>query len=218
MSGGRADGRTEVLRGSCDCQAIAITLPRPALAHALKPNMRGNKALERETHDTQAAGAGSDTDLNRLALRVHLRLASCRNLLMRECRKKVERWNLTLPQFDVLAELARATEGGFTFIELSRLLLVTSGNLTGIVDRLEQEGLVWREPDGEDRRVIRVRLTPKGRKLTERMLPQHADDVNAILSGLAPETLAQLADLLGELRDYLHGRSGDRVQGIEFRG
>ena len=45
-----------------------------------------------------------------------------------------------MPQFDVLAELARAPEQGFTFVELSRLLLVTSGNLTGIIDRLEADG------------------------------------------------------------------------------
>ncbi len=56
---------------------------------------------------------------------------------MRESRRSIEQWGLTLPQFDALAELARASRGGFTFGELSRLLLVTSGNLTGIVDRLE---------------------------------------------------------------------------------
>ena len=65
-----------------------------------------------------------------------------------------------MPQFDVLAELARAPEQGFTFVEFSRLLLVTSGNLTGIIDRLEDEGLVKREPELADRRVTRMRLTP----------------------------------------------------------
>lgn len=145
-------------------------------------------------------------DADRLALRVHLRLASCRNLLMRESRRAVERWELTLPQFDMLAELARADARGFTFVELSRLLLVTSGNLTGIVDRLEQEGLVAREPDRSDRRVVRVRLTAKGRRLTARMLPEHAEDIGAVLADLPADKLAKLADLLGDLRDYLHQR------------
>ena len=80
----------------------------------------------------------------KLAVRIHLRIATCRNLLMRESRRSVEPWGLTLPQFDVLAELGRATRAGFTFGELSRLLLVTSGNLTGIVDRLESDGLARR--------------------------------------------------------------------------
>src|SRR5438876_1083440 len=82
------------------------------------------------------------------ALRVLLRVVSCYNLLMRETRRRVDsRWNLTLPQFDVLAELVRTDRRGFTFVELSRLLLVTSGNLTGVVDRLEARQLVWRTSD-----------------------------------------------------------------------
>lgn len=178
--------------------------------------MRASKALPR--HGTAAsvaapastAAAGSSaapaSAADRLALRVHLRLASCRNLLMRESRRAVERWDLTLPQFDMLAELARADTRGFTFVELSRLLLVTSGNLTGIVDRLEQEQLVVREPDTADRRVVRVRLTAKGRKLTGRMLPQHAEDISTVLADMPEDKLAQLADLLGDLRDHLHKR------------
>ena len=94
-----------------------------------------------------------------LSLRVHLRVAICRNLLMREGRRSIERWGLTLPQFDALAELARSGRGGYTFGELSRLLLVTSGNLTGIVDRLESEGLVRRQQGTRDRRVVRIVMT-----------------------------------------------------------
>jgi DNA-binding MarR family transcriptional regulator len=149
------------------------------------------------------AGTSSRT---RVPLQVHLRLARCRNLMMKEMRRSVERWNLTLPQFDVLAELARAPEQGFTFVELSRLLLVTSGNLTGIIDRLEAEGLVRRETEATDRRMIRMTLTPLGRKRTGEMLPRHADDVAEMLSLLPRDRLAQLNELLGELRDALHTR------------
>jgi DNA-binding MarR family transcriptional regulator len=144
----------------------------------------------------------------RESVRAHLRIATCCNLLMREARQRVVgRWNLTLPQFDVLAELARADAGGFTFIELSRLLLVTSGNLTGIVDRLEQQRLVKRRPDRSDRRVIRVALTEKGRKVTDRMLPAHAADIDEILSFMSRADLDQLNELLGRLRDGLHARA-----------
>jgi MarR family 2-MHQ and catechol resistance regulon transcriptional repressor len=124
---------------------------------------------------------------------------------MRESRAVATRWHLTLPQFDVLAELARNTTlGGFTFAQLSRLLLVTSGNLTGIVDRLEEQKLVRREPDKKDRRVVRVRLTEKGRDLTSRILPRHAEEIHRALSFMPRETLTQLNDLLGQLRDGLH--------------
>jgi DNA-binding MarR family transcriptional regulator len=147
------------------------------------------------------------TGRTREAVRAHLRIATCYNLLMREARQRiVTRWSLTLPQFDVLAELARADAGGFTFVELSRLLLVTSGNLTGIVDRLEDQRLVERRPDGKDRRVIRVALTEKGRRVTTHMLPAHAADIDEILSFMPQASLARLNGLLGRLRDGLHAR------------
>lgn len=139
-------------------------------------------------------------------MRAHLRIASCYNLLMRETRIRVgKRWNLTLPQFDVLAELARADEWGFTFVELSRLLLVTSGNLTGIVDRLEKRMLVRREPDPKDRRVIRVRLTSKGRQLTAQMLPRHAEDLGNALAFMSAQSLKRLSAMLDEFKLGLVG-------------
>ena len=124
---------------------------------------------------------------------------------MRESRAIATRWGLTFPQFDVLAELARNTNpGGFTFADVSRLLLVTSGNLTGIVDRLEEQALVRREPDKKDRRVVRIRLTDKGADLTTEALPYHANEIHRVLSFMPRETQAQLCDLLGQLRDGLH--------------
>jgi DNA-binding MarR family transcriptional regulator len=144
----------------------------------------------------------------RESVRTHLRIATCYNLLMREARQRVaNRWNLTLPQFEVLAELARADARGFTFVELSRLLLVTSGNLTGIVDRLEEQRLVERAPDDKDRRVIRVALTSKGRRVTALMLPAHAADIEEILSFMPRAALTALSELLGRLRDGLHQRA-----------
>jgi len=144
----------------------------------------------------------------RESVRTHLRIATCYNLLMREARQRVAtRWNLTLPQFEVLAELARADVGGFTFVELSRLLLVTSGNLTGIVDRLEEQRLVARVPDAKDRRVIRVALTERGRRVTDQMLPAHAADIEEILSFMPRSALTELSELLGRLRDGLHARA-----------
>ena len=142
------------------------------------------------------------------AVGVHVRLATCYNLLMREARKRISnRWNLTLPQFDVLAELARASRKGFTFVELSRLLLVTSGNLTGIVDRLEARQLVRREPNDKDRRVVRVKLTERGRAMTRQMLPRHSDDLGQVLSFMSKGALKRLSVLLDEVR---HGLDGER--------
>jgi DNA-binding MarR family transcriptional regulator len=143
------------------------------------------------------------------AVGVHIRIASCNNLLMREARNRISnRWNLTLPQFDVLAELARADQRGFTFVELSRLLLVTSGNLTGIVDRLEARQLVRRERDDKDRRVVRVKLTGRGRAMTRRMLPRHAVDIGQVLSFMSKDALKRLSGLLDEVRHGLDAKRG----------
>jgi DNA-binding MarR family transcriptional regulator len=156
--------------------------------------------------------------VTRESLRTHLRIASCYNLLMREARQLVtKRWKLTLPQFDVLAELARTGDRGFTFVELSRLLLVTSGNLTGIVDRLEGQRLVVRRPDPNDRRIIRVALTQAGRRITERMLPAHANDIDEILSFMPRADLTALNELLGRLRDGLHRRAERENVASAFR-
>jgi DNA-binding MarR family transcriptional regulator len=176
-----------------------VVRPLPAAFH------RDQDAVSVERH---AAPHGRTRD----AMRAHLRIATCYNLLMREARQTIaQRWRLTLPQFDVLAELARADVGGFTFVELSRLLLVTSGNLTGIVDRLEEQRLVERRPDAKDRRVIRVALTDKGRRVTDEVLPAHAADIDDIMSFMPRAALTQLNDLLGRLRDGLRMRA-DRVR------
>jgi DNA-binding MarR family transcriptional regulator len=162
---------------------------------------RQSAAQGRNGAATERSGVGVNAHE---AVGVHIRIASCYNLLMREARNRVsERWNLTLPQFDILAELARADRRGFTFVELSRFLLVTSGNLTGIVDRLESRQLVRREPDVLDRRVVRVKLTRKGRAMTARMLPKHAEDLGKILAFMPKSDLQHLSVLLDDVRHGL---------------
>src|SRR4051794_30723772 len=117
-----------------------------------------------------------DTGDLHLPVSVWLRLMKCHSIISRELRKQVESAGLiTLPQFDVLVQLSRQNEA-LSFVELSRKLLVTSGNLTGIIDRLERESLVVREPDSTDRRVVRIRLTAKGKDLVKRMIPEHVQE------------------------------------------
>jgi DNA-binding MarR family transcriptional regulator len=151
----------------------------------------------------------SDVDSERLGLSVWLRLMKTYNLIFNELRRRVEgEFGCTFPQFDVLTQLARA-ENGASFVELSRRLLVTSGNLTGIVDRLEREGLVAREQNKTDRRSFRIKLTEKGRALTKTMVPKHARDIDAILDIIPQEDQLQLRELLGRLKQRLEERTGN---------
>jgi DNA-binding MarR family transcriptional regulator len=126
-----------------------------------------------------------------------VRLLKAHGLMLREVRRRVP-VSLTLPQFDVLAQLYRRDEG-MTPGELTRELLVTAGNVTGIVDRLVRLGLSERRPVPHDRRAVRVRLTARGQRLMRRIIPRHRRDVAILLARVPSDELARLRDLLGSL-------------------
>src|ERR1700720_591351 len=108
-------------------------------------------------------------DAHHDALRLWLRLFTCTQLVERAIRARLRRdFNTTLPRFDLMAQLER-NPGGLKMSELSKRLLVTGGNVTGITDQLVAEGLVRREPIEGDRRAFSVRLTPKGKRIFDAM-------------------------------------------------
>jgi DNA-binding MarR family transcriptional regulator len=149
---------------------------------------------------TRAASARATEDWQ-LAVSVWIRLLKVHGLMLRELRRRAPE-QLTLPQFDVLAQLHRRQEG-MTPGELTRELLVTAGNVTGIVDRLVLLGLAERRPVPQDRRTVRVVLTPRGRQIMQRAIPRHRTDVGTMLSAVPASSLARLRDLLGELAHAL---------------
>ena len=101
----------------------------------------------------------------------------------------------TLPRFDVLAALWRRREG-VTMSELSRMLLVSNGNATAVVDRLEADGLVRRTPSEVDRRTVHVALTPEGMAGFETMAEGHEAEVARLFAGLSEDDLDQLTTIL----------------------
>jgi DNA-binding MarR family transcriptional regulator len=134
-----------------------------------------------------------------------VRLLESHNLMLAEVRRRLAE-SCTMPRFDLLANLER--EDGQTLASLSRRMLVTAGNLTGLVDRAERDGAVERRADPSDRRLSRVYLTPKGRDLITSILPDHASHVGELLTGLDAGDRRELRRLLGKLRDSLvTGRS-----------
>lgn len=139
-----------------------------------------------------------------VATSVWLRLLKAHGLLVRELRRRVPP-PLTLPQFDVLAQLHRG--GAMTPGELTRELLVTAGNITGIIERLVRLGLVSRHPVPEDGRAVRVQLTASGRQLMGRAIPRHRRDVAGLLSVLPAPDLRRLRALLGTLGEGLEARA-----------
>ena len=134
------------------------------------------------------------------ALRLWLRLLTCTSLIEASIRSELRRdFDCTLPRFDLLAQLDRNAEG-LRMGELSRRLMVTGGNVTGITDQLVKEGLVTREAPPDDRRAFVVRLTPAGRKAFQRMAEHHEAWVVRLFDGLSAAERRQLQALLGKLK------------------
>lgn len=101
----------------------------------------------------------------------------------------------TLPRFDVMAALYRRREG-VTMSDLSRMLLVSNGNATAVVDRLEKDGLVARSQSDTDRRTVFVALTPAGMAEFEGLAAGHEAEVSKLFSGISEADLEQLTDIL----------------------
>jgi DNA-binding MarR family transcriptional regulator len=146
-------------------------------------------------------------------LRLWLRLLTCTSLIECEIRTRLrERFEVTLPRFDLMAALAKAPEG-LTMGELSRRLMVSNGNVTGVADRLVAEGLITREPSPNDRRTTIVRLTPDGRLAFDEMAHAHEGWIADFFSGLDPDEIATLMDLLGKAKRSVRARVAAEGEG-----
>jgi len=136
------------------------------------------------------------------ALRLWLRLLTCTQLVEKQVRTLLrDRFDTTLPRFDLMAQLERSPDG-LKMNELSRRMMVTGGNVTGITDQLVAEGLVERIEVQGDRRAYCVRLTPKGRRQFHDMARQHEDWIVEAFAGLTEKEIATLHKLLGKVKEH----------------
>ena len=134
------------------------------------------------------------------SLRLWLRLLTCTQLIERDVRGRLRRhFDTTLPRFDLMAQLERAPHG-LRMNELSKRLMVSGGNVTGITDQLVIEGLVERIDEPGDRRVYRIRLTKKGRAQFADMARAHEGWIVDAFAGLNEREVAALHRLLGKVK------------------
>lgn len=115
--------------------------------------------------------------------------------------------HLTGTQLNALLVLRAAGADGLALGEIGRRLVVTKANVTGLIDRLERDGLVHRDPHS-DRRVTLARLTEKGNQLLEEALPRHLRLLAGLMDCLAPDEKEQLIALLTKLRRGLRAKQG----------
>jgi DNA-binding MarR family transcriptional regulator len=141
------------------------------------------------------------------ALRLWLRLLTCSQLIERHVRSRLRsRFATTLPRFDLMSQLERYP-AGLKMNELSRRLMVTGGNVTGIVDQLVREGLVERSADA-DRRAYRVRLTRAGERAFGEMARAHEQWIVELLAGLTRREHVELFKLLARLKQVAQRGDG----------
>lgn len=142
-------------------------------------------------------------ELSKKRLRLWLKLLKASRSIEDEIRRRLRaKYNWTLPRFDVMSALSRAPDG-LRMSEISRMLKVSGGNITGIVDKLVEEGLAQRMPVPGDRRAHLVRLTDQGYALFARHSIEHETWTNEILGGLDAEGVEQMIARLDVLNETL---------------
>jgi len=138
------------------------------------------------------------------ALRTWLRLLTCHNLIESRLRALLRtQLDTTLPRFDLMAQLARHPEG-IKMGDLSRLLMVSGGNVTGVTDRLVDLGLIERREDPTDRRAYYLALTPEGQKQFHNMATLHEQWVSDIFEGFNEAEMLRVSKLLAKLKRHLN--------------
>ena len=136
------------------------------------------------------------------ALRLWLRMLTCTQLVEKQVRTQLrEQFDTTLPRFDLMAQLERNPDG-LKMNELSRRMMVTGGNVTGVTDQLVAEGVVERLEVNGDRRAYRVRLTPRGRKVFDDMARQHEAWIVSAFESLSQREVESLHKLLGKVKQH----------------
>jgi DNA-binding MarR family transcriptional regulator len=143
--------------------------------------------------------------ISKQRLRLWIRILRTARAIEAEVRERLRvGFDVTLPQFDVMAALERKPEG-MKMSELSRFLMVSNGNVTGIIDRLVDEKLVVRQAPKDDRRAIVVRLTAQGSMRFAAMAKAHEGWVNRLLADFdaaeADAVIRHLDGLSGRIRN-----------------
>lgn len=131
------------------------------------------------------------------ALRLWIALARAYATFSRAVSGRVSDYGLTPAQFGVLEALHHL--GPLSLGELAEKLLVTGGNVTYVMDRLEESGLVRRKRSGRDRRVVLAHLTERGRCLIADVFPGHASFVRELVAPLERREQEELRRLLKKL-------------------
>ena len=142
---------------------------------------------------------------DRECLRLWLKLVSLTQMVEHELRAMLrEKFDSTMPRFELLSALDRVPEG-LTMGELSEWLMVSKGNVTGIAERLSEDGLIKRHPTPADRRAFCVTLLPRGKKLYKEMEQEYELLLNRIFADVPAGDCDVIAEVLLKVRGVIEG-------------
>ncbi|WP_328288455.1 MarR family winged helix-turn-helix transcriptional regulator [Paracoccus lichenicola] len=147
-----------------------------------------------------APGAQADTATARQRLRLWLQMLKAVRHVESDLRERLRQgYDMTLPRFDVLAALLAAPDG-LRMTELSQQLMVSNGNVTGIVDRLVADGMAERETVENDRRAFRVRISDTGAALMREMTARHLGWINELFADVTEADAARGISIMLDIR------------------
>lgn len=168
--------------------------------------------MERQQDENKEAApdlASRLTHEHHQSLKLWLRMLSCTVRIENEIRSRLRStFGITLPRFDLMAQLERHPDG-MRMGEISKRMMVTGGNITGITDQLEQEELVVRVQDPKDRRASAVKLTEKGRQVFADMAVVHERWIEELLEDVSFEDKGKLIELLSHMKRQFDATGGE---------
>lgn len=136
------------------------------------------------------------------AIEAYVTIRRCHDELHRHVSRKLAQWGLSVPKYGVIRQLYEHVS--LTLSELSKLIFCGNSNLTGLIDRMEREGLVQRIGSETDRRVKKIRLTIKGLELGARVIGEHRAFLHEMMTNcLSPKEQRTLIDMLTRVKDSI---------------
>lgn len=179
-----------------DRAQVTERLCNPAYVHRSKGKQVDPKEMAAPLH--------APSDVVRQRLRLWLQMLKAVRYVESDLRERLRHgYDMTLPRFDVLAALLAAPDG-LRMTELSQQLMVSNGNVTGIVDRLVADGMAERETTETDRRAIRIRITETGARLMREVTARHRDWINELFDEVTEADAARGISIMLDIRHKAH--------------